>query len=239
MVAGARVSGRLRPPASKSQTQRFYNLALLAAGRSTVEGPLRSEDCANFLAGLRAIGCRVEERGECVEIEPAVYEAASFFPALGGGLMDDPRFTISFRDGRNHLHRATGAWDVIVSEPSNPWIAGIGTLFTVEAFQAARARLKPGGVFGVVDHAWDDPSNEDPLAANGYISKERTVALAEQAGFELVGESDLLRNPRDSKDYEAGVWTLPPSFALGDKDRDRYAAIGESDRMTLKFIKPE
>lgn len=107
------------------------------------------------------------------------------------------------------------------------------------AFQATFDALKPGGVLGIVDHNWDDISNEDPLAANGYISKARTIELAEKAGFEFVSESSILHNDKDTKDYESGVWTLPPSYALGDEGRDRYTAIGESDRFLLKFIKPE
>lgn len=106
------------------------------------------------------------------------------------------------------------------------------------AIQVMFDTLKPGGVLGVVDHEWDDVENEDPLAANGYISRARTIAFAEKAGFELAGESEILHNPRDSKDYPAGVWTLPPSYAKGDEDRARYTAIGESDRFLLKFVKP-
>ena len=106
------------------------------------------------------------------------------------------------------------------------------------AFQAMYDALKPGGVLGIVDHEWDDPETEDPLSENGYISKARTVALAESAGFELAEDSDLLKNPKDTKNYPAGVWSLPPSLALGDEDRERYIAIGESDRFLLKFVKP-
>lgn len=65
------------------------------------------------------------------------------------------------------------------------------------------------------------------------------IALAEKAGFELAGKSEINANPKDTKDYPKGVWTLPPSYRLGDEDREKYAAIGESDRMTLKFVKPE
>jgi len=98
--------------------------------------------------------------------------------------------------------------------------------------------LKPGGVLGVVDHRWPDPATEDPKAENGYVSEERIIALAEAAGFELAARSDLNRNDRDTHDHPQGVWTLPPSFALGEQDRAKYEAIGESDRMTLKFVKP-
>ena len=98
--------------------------------------------------------------------------------------------------------------------------------------------LKPGGILGVVDHRWPDPATEDPVAANGYVSIERTVADAEAAGFKLVEQSGMLANPRDDHEHPRGVWTLPPSYAAGDEDREVYSAIGESDRFVLKFIKP-
>jgi predicted methyltransferase len=107
------------------------------------------------------------------------------------------------------------------------------------AFKAFFAALKPGGVLGVVDHRWPDPATEDPRSRNGYISEQRVIEFAEAAGFELAGRSDVNRNPLDTHDYPEGVWTLPPDLALGDRDRDKYLAIGESDRFTLKFVKPE
>lgn len=107
-----------------------------------------------------------------------------------------------------------------------------------EAFAAIYRALKPGGVLGVVDHRWPDPTSEDPFAANGYISVERVVALAKAAGFVLEAQSDLLANPRDTHDHPRGVWTLPPSLALGDQDRAKYTAIGESDRFVLRLRKP-
>ncbi len=105
-------------------------------------------------------------------------------------------------------------------------------------FQVMYDALKPGGILGIIDHRWPDPATEDPLAANGYISVERTVSMAKAAGFKLVDQSDLLANPKDTHDHPEGVWTLPPSLALGDKDKAKYQAIGESDRFLLKFVKP-
>jgi len=107
------------------------------------------------------------------------------------------------------------------------------------AFKAMFTALKPGGMLGVVDHRWPDPATEDPGAKNGYISEKRVIELAEGAGFELAGRSDINRNPLDTHDYPEGVWTLPPDLALGERDRDKYLAIGESDRFTLKFVKPD
>ena len=106
------------------------------------------------------------------------------------------------------------------------------------AFKAMFDALKPGGVLGVVDHRWPDPATEDPRARNGYISEQRVVEYAENAGFELAGSSAVNDNPRDTHDHPEGVWTLPPDLALGERDRDKYLAIGESDRFSLKFVRP-
>jgi predicted methyltransferase len=77
-----------------------------------------------------------------------------------------------------------------------------------------------------------------PDRRHGYVPEDLVVALAAKAGFRLVGRSEINANPRDTKDYPAGVWTLPPVFALKDQHHEKYEAIGESDRMTLKFVKP-
>lgn len=114
-----------------------------------------------------------------------------------------------------------------------------GGKYAVLPFQAMYDALKPGGTLGIIDHRWPDPATEDPVAANGYVSKERTIAMAESVGFKLVDESDILANPRDTRDHERGVWSLPPNFSAGEKNRERYAEIGESDRFLLKFVKPE
>jgi spermidine synthase len=92
---------------------------------------------------------------ECVEIEPATWRAAPFFAALSGSLQRDPRFKIVFRDGRNHLLRSGAEWDVVVSEPSNPWISGVSNLFTREFYEVAFSRLAPGGVFGQWFHYYN------------------------------------------------------------------------------------
>ncbi len=107
------------------------------------------------------------------------------------------------------------------------------------AFLAMFDALKPGGILGIVDHRWPDPASEDPLAKNGYISAERTIQLAQEAGFVLLDRSEILANPKDDHQHPKGVWTLPPSLALGDKDASKYRDIGESDRFLLKFQKPQ
>jgi predicted methyltransferase len=98
--------------------------------------------------------------------------------------------------------------------------------------------LKPGGVLGIVQHRAGPTTNPDPEAFVGYVPEQRVIAIAEGAGFVLEAQSEINANPADSADYPKGVWTLPPSLTLGDEDRDVYLAIGESDRMTLRFVKP-
>jgi len=97
--------------------------------------------------------------------------------------------------------------------------------------------LKPGGVLGIVQHRAEDGQNPADTAKNGYVSEAAIKELAANAGFSFDGSSEVNANPRDTKDHPEGVWTLPPSFELGDKDREKYAAVGESDRMTLRFKK--
>ena len=106
-----------------------------------------------------------------------------------------------------------------------------------EAFAAMHAALKPDGVLGVVEHRGDPQRPQDPKAASGYVNEQYAIELIESVGFKLVGRSEINANSKDTKDYEKGVWALPPTFADGAKDRERYAAIGASDRFTLKFLK--
>ena len=107
-----------------------------------------------------------------------------------------------------------------------------------EAFAAMFRALKPGGVLGLVQHRGDPSVKQDPKAGSGYVNQDYVIEMAKKAGFELAEKSEINANPKDTKDYPKGVWTLPPSLRLGDEDREKYLAIGESDRMTLKFVKP-
>lgn len=99
--------------------------------------------------------------------------------------------------------------------------------------------LRPGGVLGVVDHRAAAGASLSAVKASGYLPVATVVKLATDAGFELEESSEINANPADTKDYPKGVWTLPPTLTLGDTDRAKYQAIGESDRMTLRFVKPE
>jgi predicted methyltransferase len=107
-----------------------------------------------------------------------------------------------------------------------------------QAFATMYRALKPGGVLGVTEHRGNPAVPQDPKAKNGYVNEDYAIRLIEAQGFRLVGKSEVNANPKDTKDYEQGVWTLPPTYRLGARDHDKYAAIGESDRFTLKFVKP-
>jgi predicted methyltransferase len=106
------------------------------------------------------------------------------------------------------------------------------------ALRAMYRALKPGGVLGVEDHRASPALPQDPEAKSGYLREDYTIALVEKIGFKFAGRSEVNANPKDTKDYPAGVWTLPPTLRLKDQDRAKYVAIGESDRYTLKFVKP-
>jgi predicted methyltransferase len=110
--------------------------------------------------------------------------------------------------------------------------------YASDVFAAAARVLKPGGVFGVEEHRGKPGMTVAQIRATGYVPEEVVVDLARRAGMQLVARSEVNANPRDTKDYEKGVWSLPPTLAEKDANREKYLAIGESDRMTLKFVKP-
>ena len=105
------------------------------------------------------------------------------------------------------------------------------------ALRAFHRALKPGGVLGVVDHRGRTDQTQEAQMKSGYVREDYAIALIEKAGFRLAGRSEVNANPKDSKSHPEGVWTLPPTYRLKDQDRAKYAAIGESDRFTLKFVK--
>ena len=132
-----------------------------------------------------------------------------------------------------------GSVDMVLTfrNAHNWYMRGGGEEKLQVAFDAFYKALKPGGVLGVVDHRLPEGRPDTQQDSSGYIKQSVVVAAAEKAGFTLADSSDINANPKDTADYQGGVWTLPPSLREGDTNRDKYLAIGESDRMTLKFVK--
>ncbi|MDA9023485.1 methyltransferase [Gammaproteobacteria bacterium] len=107
------------------------------------------------------------------------------------------------------------------------------TATMLEAYNA----LKPGGYFGVVEHRAPESSSMEYMTTSGYVTQSLAIEVAESVGFTLIETSEINANAKDTKDHPKGVWTLPPSYRLKDENRSKYEAIGESDRMTLLFMK--
>jgi predicted methyltransferase len=129
-----------------------------------------------------------------------------------------------------------GTADVVLTfRNSHGWYRSdsIGAIYA-----SAFAALKPGGIFGVEQHRANADADPNVTAEKGYLPESTVIAAAEAAGFELVEKSEINANPKDTKDHPNGVWSLPPSLDGDEKDKAKFVAIGESDRMTLKFRKP-
>jgi predicted methyltransferase len=163
---------------------------------------------------------RLEAFRKKLASDPTIYGKAVLvtFPSHGGDVV--PPGTIDMAVTFRNLHN---------------WMADDTAASMLATIYRA---LKPGGVLGVVDHRGNPTLPQDPKAKSGYVTEEYAIKLIEAQGFRLLGTSEVNANPKDTKDYEQGVWTLPPTYRLGDKDREKYAEIGESDRFTLKFEKP-
>lgn len=139
--------------------------------------------------------------------------------------------------------RVTGVADVVLTFRNvHNWKMGSRREdkqdYSADAFRQMYAMLKPGGVLGVVEHRLPENASDEREKTSGYIKTSTVRRLAEQAGFRFDGASEINANPKDTADWEKGVWTLPPTLTLKDVDRAKYLAIGESDRMTLRFVKP-
>jgi predicted methyltransferase len=129
-----------------------------------------------------------------------------------------------------------GSADVVVTFRNlHDWMATNEASRVLAAFFVA---LKPGGILGIEDHRARSDRPQDPHAISGYVRQDYATSLARQAGFVFVASSEIDANPKDTTDWPKGVWTLPPTFALGEKDHARYAAVGEADNFVLLFRKP-
>ena len=136
------------------------------------------------------------------------------------------------------IAKAGSADMVLTFRNVHNWYMGHGEEGINNAFGAFFKALKPGGVLGVVEHELPESADDEAMKKSGYMKRSYIVAAAEKAGFVLEASSDVNANPMDTADHPRGVWTLPPRLALEEQDRDKYLAIGESNRMTLKFKKP-
>jgi predicted methyltransferase len=191
-------------------------------------------------------------------IAPLVRERGKYFAAVIAPDPDSKYVTGRLSDYQQKLAEKPdvyGAVEVVTLPTDGSDVVPAGTLDMVVTFRnihnwmardsAGRVfatlyrALKPGGVLGVVEHRGNAAMAQDLKAKSGYVNEDYAIRLIEGQGFRLVGESQVNANPKDTKDYEQGVWTLPPGYRLGDKDRQKYADIGESDRFTLKFEKPK
>jgi len=190
-----------------------------------------SEILAPYLAkgGGTYIGAASEKGltglGKFVAAQPAVYGkvTTATFPVFAAGGTPVPPgsadVVLTFRNVHNWM---------MAKEP-----------YEAQAFVQMFAMLKPGGTLGIEEHRLPEKADSARERSSGYVKVSTVRRLAEAAGFRFVGQSQVNANPRDTADHPEGVWTLPPTYELGDKDRARYAAIGESDRMTLRFVKPK
>lgn len=135
----------------------------------------------------------------------------------------------------SEVYSKSGEVDVVLTFRNlHNWIGPQIDVVLSNAYES----LKPGGFLGVVEHRANPGVSLSEMKKSGYVTEEWAIATAEKQGFVLVERSDLNANPNDRKDHPAGVWTLPPSMAMKEIDREKYRAIGESDRMTLLFKKP-
>jgi predicted methyltransferase len=150
-------------------------------------------------------------------------------PALYGKVV-----VTKFNGDRHEIAPPGSADFVLTFRNLHNWIERGEVEAALRAFHKA---LKPGGVLGVVDHRGRTDRPQEAQMKSGYVREDVAIALIEKAGFRLAGRSEVNANPRDTKDHPEGVWTLPPTWRLKDLDRAKYAAIGESDRFTLKFVK--
>jgi predicted methyltransferase len=134
---------------------------------------------------------------------------------------------------------APGSADMVLTFRNlHNWIDDGGDEELKAVFKAAYTSLKPGGILGIEEHRLPEAMPQDAKTSSGYVHESYVIKMAESAGFKLAGKSEINANPKDKADHKNGVWALPPTLTNKDEDRAKYQAIGESDRMTLKFVKP-
>ena len=167
--------------------------------------------------GRRSLGGYVQKVGRANDLESAVDVR----------VLQPPSMPVDVEDGSVDM--------ALVFRNVHSWLrAGTAEASLADVFRA----LKSGGTLGIVQHRGNDGIDLEQMKRTAYVPESKVIEMAQAAGFVLDGKSEINANAKDTKDYAGGVWTLPPSFGAGGEDRAKYAAIGESDRMTLRFKKP-
>lgn len=186
---------------------------------------------------LKAKGRYIAANSEAASTsEEAIKDNAGFKAKIAADPALYDRVEISEFAADRHEIAAPGSADFVLTFRNlHNWMKSGDTAAALKTFYKA---LKPGGVLGIVDHRASDATPQDPKALSGYVRQDYAIQQIEAAGFKFVASSEANANPKDTKDYSVGVWALPPTYRLKDQDREKYAAIGESDRFTLKFVKP-
>jgi predicted methyltransferase len=197
---------------------------------------------SNILAPL------LKDKGQYYAAHFYLYEGApSYYPRLLEGfnkaLTTHPDYTnvkvTAFHHTKALDFAPANSLDRVLSFRNvHSWYGDDGKEGIEQAFSSFAKALKKGGIVGVVAHKLPESASDDLQKNSGYIKQSVVVAAAKEAGLTLLAQSDVNLNSADTADHERGVWTLTPSLALGDKDRTKYLSIGESSRMTLKFVKP-
>ena len=174
-----------------------------------------SDHPVEYLAGIhdRYMDKLDADPGTYGRVRRIIFQAPDYLGALGDESVD---MVLTFRNTHNWIKFGTAS----------------------DIYKAMYRVLKPCGTLGVVQHRADPDADPVTAAKQGYVPEAYLIDMLEGIGFRLVTRSNINANPRDTKDHPEGVWTLPPTDRLGDQDRDKYTAIGESDRMTLRFAKP-
>jgi predicted methyltransferase len=228
------------------------------ADRDKYRHPAETLDFFGFKPTMTVIDIGPGEGWYTELLAPALAKKGQYFGTTAdpNGPADSQR-TLSAQQFKAFLDKAPEAYgkvETIVVDSKAPSLGKDGTVDMVLLMREAHGMknsgtfdawlaeilkaLKPGGVLGIEEHRAKPDADPTASSKNGYLPEKWVIDTVTAAGFKLAGKSEINANPKDTKDYEKGVWVLPPTFQLGSTDHDKYAAIGESDRMTLKFVKP-
>jgi predicted methyltransferase len=242
----AAIDGPQRPAAEKArdtyrhprETLEFFGLqpnmtvVELSPGGgwyTSILAPVLKDQGHLFVAGSDPNGPPGEGTQNARELQARIQKSPDAFGNVG--------YVVMKRDTELSLGPDGSADMVLTFRNLHNWVEGKAT---DKILGAAFKVLKHGGVLGLTDHRANANGPTDPKSVGdtGYIPEAEAIRIVTAAGFKLADKSEINANPKDTKDYPKGVWTLPPTYELGDKDHAKYEAIGESDRMTLKFVKP-